>query len=1088
MGEWLHLTKNDRFALTAEMGAIFGNERIRSPFIDRLLGTDNAKGEYKAEEILSVDGLPLFLGLTEAAESRKVLGYVGKNEWIIHRLNGKLVVNGWFDNASAAAFRHLIQLRDAEETAQLPIVGSLEGYFDFPDCGCGCFAGGIDSDAGAVIYRYTDVSEKQMDAYVQKLTQSGYDVCQRNDLGQNRFVTLRQGERALVVSWLGSGRELRVVADRAEHQGCMKAEPVLRSAESKLSLLNLYHHYADGNDIGLCMLFTLSDGSLLVIDGGQIHDAGQLYRAMVHCGGSADGTVTVAAWIITHDHMDHTGAFAQLAMLPAAKLVRVENILYSGNGESFLWRTRFDPYYYSAGPAEAFVPGRMEKLAAAYGGQTRSIRPHMGQKFFFRDAEVDVLCAGAESLYPRVVNNFNDTSLVCKIKLGGQTTLVLGDSAADAAKDVLIGLFDGQLDCDILQVSHHGLGGMSAELYPRLRASVALWPTTRKTMNRYNLQDRAYNKSLQGIVKQTLVADGVMQVLRLPYDPERDLPEVVELGDYTLSAEEEAMILPRVNDIQMHRCDLKLPRELMLSAGEYGVKATKLLSLLLPQSSICLVGEGAHIQCEKNPALIGEAYTVETVQGKVRIGYQTYTGLRNALATFSQFARLCPNGLQVPQLKLWDAPVCKHRGVMLDLARGVKDFGQFCRDMVLMARARMNVLHIHLSDAEGFGIRLKSLPETVCHEKAYTRQQVRELAELADVLALELIPEIDMPAHGNRLLTEMTQLRCGVDRRTHPSLWTTCPGKEATFLVFEQVIREVCGLFPGRYFHVGGDELEFADLPKLNQYCYWDDCPDCRRRMAEEGLADRSELYYYFIRRIHSVVTSCGRRMIMWSDQVDGEKEVQLPRDIIMQFWRIAGRGRGPSHSCSMEELLAMGYEVINSRYQDTYIDIESYLSEDSIRDWRWDRRPECSGEQAEKILGSELCCWEYGNEERYPHYWTSLPSGIFLMADKLWNGDVLPYSAQYSQALTRAVLGIGVPYRFNIWNSFGGLIPPRTGKLHVYKGKVTDNPQERETVLAVLEEGSYYAFDDYVRARAYKARLEGEFLSIPEPVPEPDA
>jgi hypothetical protein len=177
---------------------------------------------------------------------------------------------------------------------------------------------------------------------------------------------------------------------------------------------------------------------------------------------------------------------------------------------------------------------------------------------------------------------------------------------------------------------------------------------------------------------------------------------------------------------------------------------------------------------------------------------------------------------------------------------------------------------------------------------------------------------------------------------------------------------------------------------------------------------------------------------------------------------------------------------VINSRYQDTYLDIESYLTEKTIREWRWDIRPECDLALSGNILGSELCCWEYGNEKFYPHYWTSLPSGIFLMADKLWNGDQLPYAREYSEALTRAVLGVGIPEHFNIWNCFGGLIPPRTGKINVYRS-ATARSAEREAVLQVLGCEGYFAYSDFVRACAYKSRLEGKPLEIPEPNVEPE-
>ena len=1085
MEKMLQISADTTFALTAEHSFYFGAERIRAPYVDRLLGTEKARGEYKAKTVLSPEGMPLFLGLTNELSAAGLLARIGKNQWIIDAVDGKFFAAGWYDNASAAAFRCLMEHRNAGKTLHLPVIGTMEGSFDFPDCPIGNFAGGVNGDGGAVLFRYENASFDGFAAYIQQLKAAGFATYQENTIGENRFVTLTKGREALHVSFLPARQELRIVADRSDRLGDVVAAPFVKTTDPKLSMVNLYNRYADGNDIGLCLIFTLSDGSLLVYDGGHAYDARQLYRAMVRASGSTDGKVTVAAWVFTHDHGDHTGAFATLATLPEAKNITIEHILYNNTGDSALWRSRFDPYHYAVGEAELFAPGMLEILARAFGGETRFIRPHMGQKFAIRDAIVEILSAGGEDIFPRIVDNFNDTSLVTRVTLGGQTTLVLGDAAADSGRDVLLGLFEGHLDCDILQVSHHGCGGMIPELYPSLKADVALWPTTQKTVDRNDFYNRPQNVGLLGRTRQTLIAEKNMKILHLPYDPEKDTPEMVEIGDYEMTKAQEMMILPRVQHAQLLEENIRLPRKLTLCADAYGEKAVKLLPLLLPQCTAEPAAENAHIRCVKAPALPAEGYTVTVEMGAVNIGYGDYLGLRNALAALSQYARLSGQELLLPVMALKDAPVCSHRGVMLDIARGVKDFDQFCREMVLMAKARMNVLHIHINDGQGFGIQLRSLPKAVQWENAYTLEQVQELIALAAVLGLELIPEIDIPAHGDKLLTVLPQLRCSVDPETHPSPWVVCPGKEETFAVLERVIREVCDLLPGKYFHMGGDELDFADVPHINQLCYWDECPDCKKRMEEEGIADRSELYYYFVKRIHTMVTDCGKRMIMWSDQLDADKTEQLPRDIIMQFWRTAGRGRGPVHSCTMQEQLALGHQVINSRYQDTYIDVESYLSEGTIRQWRWDRRPECDAALADQICGAELCCWEYGNEEFYPQYWTSLPSGIFLMADKLWNGDDLPYSMEYSQALTRAVLGIGVPEGLNIWNCFGSLIPPRTGKINCYKGTAT--APERKAVLETLAQEQYFAYSDYVRACAYQSRLEGKPLEIPEPTVEPE-
>ena len=1081
-----------RYALIPEKTAFFNWLPVNASYVDMLFGTEKAPGLLEADRLVAPEGKPLLLGQTGREPSRQALQLIEKDQWIITEIGDALVVTGWFDAATVEAAKALYELAQAEDvTLHLPIIGRVEGYhLDIPDCADCYFCSGLDLGDGMVMLRYNGCQAPHFDNYCAALTDAGFQLHQENLLGASRFVTYVRGETAVHVAMPWSEPfELRITACGTDLLLPNAAENRYADAgiAPSLSGLNLYNRHADGNDIGMCLIFTLADGSFLVFDGGSPEDAEQVYKALSALNKRPDGKIVVAAWFFTHDHGDHTGAFATLAGTEYAAQITVESIVYRKCPELYMWRGRHDPYHWASPETLDFAPGRMEQLAAAFGGDTRTLYPHMGQTLSIRDAEVTFLSTGCEDLAPTLVDNFNDTSLVCRVTLGGQSVLVLGDAAADISRTVLLPLFARAADSDILQVSHHGLGGIHPRFYEFMNPSVVIWPTTLKTIHRNDLMNRAHNAPLLGKAKQTIVLDSRMYTLNLPFNVETDLPEERLIGIYDDLKEKRVMMIPRAKLADTMGGIVNLPLHLTFSADSFAEKAAKLLSLLLPQCSVSVVAGKGAVRAFLDPKMAPESYTLAAELGVVRIGYSDYAGLRNALAAFSQLVRLTGDGFTMPSVKIEDAPAVPHRGVMLDIARGVKRFDQFCSEMILMAKARMNVLHIHLSDGQGLGICLDSAPEAMRLPGAYTKAQVKQLVELADILGLELIPEFDMPAHSNSLLKALPELRCSVDPEVYTSPWTVCAGKEAVFALFEKIVAEICDLFPGKYFHMGGDELDFADVPKINQLCYWDLCPDCKKRMEEEGLADRSELYYYFVKRIHAMVTKQGRRLAMWSEQMDADKEELLPRDILMQFWRTAGKGRGPVHSCSMRQQLERGYEVINSYYPETYIDVESYISEEKLRSWRWDTRPECDPADAHRILGSELCCWEYGNEAGYPHYWASLPSGILMMADKLWNGDELPDTREYSEALTRAVLGAGVPESFNIWPCFGGRIPPRTSKFNVYEDAVTATKIEREEVLAVLADESRFAPNDFRRACAYKARLEDAPLDIPEPGVEPE-
>ena len=410
------------------------------------------------------------------------------------------------------------------------------------------------------------------------------------------------------------------------------------------------------------------------------------------------------------------------------------------------------------------------------------------------------------------------------------------------------------------------------------------------------------------------------------------------------------------------------------------------------------------------------------VHETITVRYSDHLSLRNALATLSTLARIKDGFLYLDECDLTDKPACAHRGVMLDLARGIRPFEELKNHVILIAKAKLNRLHLHLFDSIGICFRAESFPESAYLENAYTKEEMRELNSLASLLGLEIIPEIDMPAHSTKIIDALPHFACKT-KEANVSFWTVCAGAEGIFDFFDKVITEISSIFDSRYFHIGGDELDFADVPEIDQLCYWDKCEKCAALMKKEGLKDRQELYYYFINNIYTLVRKHGRTMIMWSDQLDCTREAAIPKDVIMQFWRIACRGRGPYENCSMNGQLKMGYKLINSFYPQTYFDMDRYMTSESLRTFDFKALPE--NDLPESIIGSEICAWEYGNKE-YAHYSTSLPIAVFLFGDKLWSGKDLNYTSEYKRFITRCVLGASTPDDLDLSLIYCDILPPR--------------------------------------------------------------
>ena len=276
-----------------------------------------------------------------------------------------------------------------------------------------------------------------------------------------------------------------------------------------------------------------------------------------------------------------------------------------------------------------------------------------------------------------------------------------------------------------------------------------------------------------------------------------------------------------------------------------------------------------------------EIYTVRVLDDCIEACFRDVRGAVNAAATIT----LLLNKKQLTTGEITDYPDMQYRGFMIDMARGLPDATLIKESIAYMALAKYNRLHLHLIDAKGPCYRSDALPEyrytsdgAVC-DKSF----LREIVELCRGFAIEVIPEIEVPAHGKAFLAAYPQYICGVE---NAHTWAMCFGDDSIWDKINALVGEIVEIFPeSEYLHVGSDELEFADLEGASKrLCHWDECPKCASMRRREGLANRREQFYYVMQRMKRIVTSYGKKMIMWNDQLDSSKEISVDRDILLQF------------------------------------------------------------------------------------------------------------------------------------------------------------------------------------------------------------
>ncbi len=427
-----------------------------------------------------------------------------------------------------------------------------------------------------------------------------------------------------------------------------------------------------------------------------------------------------------------------------------------------------------------------------------------------------------------------------------------------------------------------------------------------------------------------------------------------------------------------------------------------------------MVPERAFVRFEYDEGLEDreEIYRVTVFENGIKVGFRDARGAVNGGAT----AALLLRKEIVEQCEIIDYPSSSYRSILIDMARGLPKEEDIVSAIKYMALAKYNRLHLHLADAKGLCYKSDVVPEYTFKGEACDKEFLGKINELCRSYAIEIVPEIEAPAHATALCAAHPEFKCKVENAQG---WAFCPAKEGVWDFFEKLIKEVSELFPeSQYIHIGSDELEFRDIA-VPRFCHWDECPDCKALREREGLSDMREEFYYLIERLHGIVKANGKKMMMWNDQIDVSRDVPISRDILIEFWRIANEGRGPREGCTFEKLLEKGFKVVNAFYKYTYFDIEKYLSAEKLKTWT----PMNEG-YSEQIIGGEACAWEFGNYETYPFYDCVTPPTVALFGDKLWGHGEREHTDEYKTALAEFIFGSG---EFTeVFDHIGGLIPPR--------------------------------------------------------------
>ena len=473
-----------------------------------------------------------------------------------------------------------------------------------------------------------------------------------------------------------------------------------------------------------------------------------------------------------------------------------------------------------------------------------------------------------------------------------------------------------------------------------------------------------------------------------------------------------------------------------------------------------------------DPGTHSEGYLLEIEPDHIRIGATSPGGVFNGLQALFRLLppevyarRGIPADTAVACATIADSPRYSYRGMMLDVARTWMEPAMLKRYIDLFSYHNINKLHLHLADDEGWRLEIRSHPELAriggfrggdspvvavygkWSEKYggyYTQEEMRRLIRYAALRNIEIIPEIDLPGHSRCIGSVHPEIRCDYPADTaatagtdYRSAW--CVAREENYALLDDILGEICELFPSEYVHIGGDEVEVSQ---------WERCPSCRAMMRRLGIADPHRLQDRFMERLTKMLAARGKRPAVWDEAAAGGT---LPR---------SGRVHGWQSVQSCRQAAAKGYRTVVMPSQWFYFDMRQSPREEG-HSWAaiFDARktygfdPEALGftaAQLRSVEGFEGAFWTEiyaSHEPEKPDYadYLCFPR-LCALARLAWSGNADGWDAYYKELIGEhydRLAAMGVGFR---------LFPPQ---LSYENGLFTAATDDGSEIFYTLDDGA---------------------------------
>ena len=461
---------------------------------------------------------------------------------------------------------------------------------------------------------------------------------------------------------------------------------------------------------------------------------------------------------------------------------------------------------------------------------------------------------------------------------------------------------------------------------------------------------------------------------------------------------------------------------------------------LVPQPQKLVEKNGETTSCKvtklTDAKIAPEGYRLKTSPEGVTIWSSDAAGAFYAEETLKQLKFTGTNGVDcLPLVEIEDAPCFRWRGCHFDDCRHFFGKETLKRTLELMAQHKLNVLHWHLTEDQGWRLDIPGHPELVkygavrpqsvrrgCNawtgdledrdkfngEKYgpffYTEADVKEILAYAAERHIKVVPEIELPGHVQSVLAAYPELACkpeNVAERVPRITWgisdeVLCLGNDRSIRLFEEILDYVCRLFPSEIVHIGGDECP----PDR-----WKSCPKCQARIKSEGLKDEHDLQPWVTRHFVKFLAQRGKRALGWDEYLLGD----VPTSAIGMRWRV-GNDCGAGHrSLSSKEIVERGYDLVLTPLSHCYLDYGQGLKEDPFQyiggcitleqAYSLDLYAEVPENLRAHVLGGQGNNWSEYTWNADDLAWKMWPR-MCALAEVFWTGEQRPGFADFKSRM----------------------------------------------------------------------------------------